>query len=285
MVAVCEVKRKGENDPIKATFSVADAKKASLWGKAGPWQQYPKRMLAMRARAFDRPILFSGPMVRALLAGTKTQTRRIIKPRGKRPSLFDGGWSDSYVLDPGNESWRQQDIAFRIGDRLWVRETWSGLHEFRDTPPAMRESYATPDGPALRDDVIYWADGDPIGGSYEKPRPGIHMPRWASRLTLTVTDVRVERLQDISEEDAIADGITRIGAEYLARGSTTFNGPNFYQVDMGFGTLNDVTAVDVYRRLWEWINGEGSWDANPWLVAYTFTVHHCNIDQMAKEAA
>lgn len=226
----------------------------------------------------DRPILFSGPMVRALLAGTKTQTRRIIKPRRKRPSLFDGGWSDSYVLDPGNESWRQQDIAFRIGDRLWVRETWSGLHEFRDTPPAVRESYATPDGPVLRDDVIYWADGDPIGGSYEKPRPGIHMPRWASRLTLTVTDVRVERLQDISAEDAIAEGVVdtcrRDGAPFA-----------HFTVEGVPGITVEHEPVPVYAQLWEMINGEGSWDANPWVVAYTFTVHRCNIDQMAKEAA
>ncbi len=79
----------------------------------------------------DRPILFSAPMIRALLAGTKTQTRRVIKPRGHAPSLFDGTWSDSYVLAPGNQSWRDRDVPVKPGDRLWVRETWSHARRWR----------------------------------------------------------------------------------------------------------------------------------------------------------
>ncbi len=102
------------------------------------------------------------------------------------------------------------------------------------------------------------------------------MPRWASRLTLTVTDVRVERLQDISESDAIAEGAD------IAEGhrSQITGGP---MIKIGAGTY--MSPIAWYHRLWNEINGAGSWEANPWIVAYTFTVHHGNIDQIAQVAA
>lgn len=213
----------------------------------------------------DKPILFSGPMIRALLAGAKTQTRRVIKPQ---PHLMsDKGLS--YIGVDG----KGYGPRIEVSDRLWVRETWSGIHEFRDTPPAQRQSCMTPDGPLLREDVHFWADGNPLGGDYEKPRPGIHMPRWASRLTLTVTDVRVERLQDISGYDAIAEGADITGEQ-------TMTGP---MVKVAAGTY--LSPVAWYHRLWDDINGNGAWEANPWVVAYTFKVMQGNIDQLERAAA
>jgi hypothetical protein len=228
----------------------------------------------------DRPILFSGPMVRALLAGTKTQTRRVIEPGPMAPPYnlrpMPGGMVPISSEDMGVLHYRKP--RYRVGDRLYVREAWSGVHAFRNTPPAQRESVMAPDGPLLREDVWFWADGNPDGGDYEKPRPGMHMPRWASRLTLTVTDVRVERLQDISEEDAIAEGIDVYdGLDANCHGYRNYLDPDpvpkFWPV-----------PVKSYQSLWTLINGPGSWEANPWVAAYTFTVEHGNIDQLARAA-
>lgn len=199
----------------------------------------------------DRPILFSGAMVRALLEGRKTQTRRILKPLSNRTIFFD----------PKTAGLNQYKApAFVVGDRLWVRETWSGVYQLRDIPPAQRESIMTPDGPILREDIHFWADGNPLGGEYEKPRPGIHMPRWASRLTLIVEGVKVERLQDISEADAIAEGCE--------------------SDNEGLNPNHIGPSRAIFQTLWGRINGPGSWDANPFVAAYTFRVIRSNIDQI-----
>jgi hypothetical protein len=229
----------------------------------------------------DRPILFSAPMVRALLAGTKTQTRRVLKfqpapgisiiRKTIRPLDAEPYHSFERRSLYGNYA-GELDVKIKRGDRLWVRETWSGHHMFRETPPSQRVSFSSPDGPYLREDVWLWADGEPTGGDYEKPRPGIHMPRWASRLTLTITEVRVEPLQDISEEDATAEGIVKVGRF-------------FGLADADWDAASTESAVDSYAALWESINGAGSWDSNPWVAAYSFTANRSNIDQLAKEAA
>ena len=138
----------------------------------------------------DRPILFSAPLIRAILRevsapGTgKTQTRRVLKPRPRRTIFFD-------AKTAGLEQFREP--AYRAGDRLWVREAIS-----YDRLDVDRDGILPP---------WYWADGNPDAGDWTRPKPSIHMPRWASRLTLIVTDVRVQRLQDISEDDARAEGI------------------------------------------------------------------------------
>jgi hypothetical protein len=201
----------------------------------------------------DRPILFSAPMVRALLAGTKTQTRRQIKPRGTRPSIFNGGWTDSYVLDPGNERWRQQDIRIAVGDRLWVKERamrkpdiW---HYFAD------------------DTQVDWPGREPLAHFKRDNCPSIHLPKKASRLTLTVTDVRIERLQDISETDARAEGVDPASVH-----------PGWWKSQTD-GKLCP-TARDAYGDLWNGINGEGAWQANPWVVCYSFSVAKGNIDNL-----
>ena len=173
----------------------------------------------------ERPILFSGPMVRALLTGTKTQTRRVAKEFAGRDDL-------DAILRRFPE---QSGCPYgQPGDRLWVREAhwW-----FKDEHDPVTGYFP----PKLTiEDVEYRADGD---DGRKVWRPSIHMPRWASRITLEITGVRVERLQDISEADAVAEGVYTDPA---------------------------CPAYDGYRTLWDQINGSGSWDLNPWVWVVEF---------------
>lgn len=173
----------------------------------------------------ERPILFSGPMVRAILNGTKTQTRRIVKPQ---PVHIDGLGT---VMNPSVITGNSCKHG-KPGDTLWVRETWAH-RALRVSGP---EGYGCPVFRA--DDVDRRLPSGPYN-RVDRWRPSIHMPRWASRITLQITAVRVERLQDISEEDAIAEGVE-------------------------FG------AKESYRTLWDSINGAGAWDANPWVWVIEF---------------
>lgn len=206
----------------------------------------------------DRPILFSAPMVRALLEGRKTQTRRIMKPQ---PELSaDGTWHvfNAHGGVIGIPTEMVPDCAaeycpYYRGDRLWVRETWQSL-SFGDYQPTKSRQcevrFAATDPCA---DLDTDARGYPW-------RPSIFMPRWASRLTLIVAGVRVERLQDCSVEDACAEGaLVPPFTEQFAK----------------------VHALSMYRAIWTDINGEGSWEANPWVVAVTFEVLKQNIDEVA----
>jgi hypothetical protein len=231
----------------------------------------------------DLPILFSAPMVLAQLRevdapGTgKTQTRRLFKPH---PTMHPQG-DCSINGHRGPVDYLMREVAprfwtrFKKGQRLWVRETWRTGKSLDEHSPAKIEEmvkdagYRRPWCP-----VRYVADGftegnvSDFGGLWGKARVAIHMPRWLSRLTLTVTDVRVQRLQEISEEDALAEGVMKIGRRW--------------EVDDIVAT--PIGAVDAYRSLWNCINGAGIWDANPWIVALTFTVAKQNIDAL-KEAA
>lgn len=225
----------------------------------------------------ERPILFSAPMVRALMAGTKTQTRRAIKPQPYVDAQGNFCWNGSnFGQDfsgphiqaiasplPTSKTGRVRCPYGKRGDRLWVRETWMDLQgtgvEHRSQADGKLQRYA------------YGADTPP--GSYGdecrkdfglKWRPSIHMPRWASRITLEVTGVRVERLQDISEADAAAEGIEPI------EGSREMPGPNHFSVREVGGWANFPTAQEAYRYLWESINGPASWDANPWVWVVEF---------------
>ncbi|OOG75587.1 hypothetical protein B0E45_01265 [Sinorhizobium sp. A49] len=232
----------------------------------------------------DRPILFSTPMVHALLAGTKKQTRRLVKFAGidnvmdfvKVATDKDGqpvyemkDAAGNFVSRPAGKGLVNYHFSPRIGagDRLWVRETWQGL-SFGDYLPTKSSQcevrYAATDPCA---DLDAEARGYPW-------RPSIFMPRWASRLTLIVTDVRVERLQDISEADAIAEGVEIASIDPAWPG---------YR-DYGNDKVMNPAAKGNYRTLWDHINGAGAWTANPWVVAYTFRVIRQNIDQI-KEAA
>lgn len=208
-------------------------------------------------------------MIRALLAGTKTQTRRIVKlphqnPLGQwEPTTFggpNGGRTrrgETIPEQPGIWHTRTGEgfgARWLAGDRLWVRETHAIVP---------RTAYARSDGvhQTLRpnDDheaAIYRADWERSTGGI-RWLPSIHMPRWASRITLELLRVRVERLQAISSRDAIAEGI-----EACPRGGEWRDYLN--------PSRDTLTPRNCYRTLWESINGPGSWDANPWVWAIDF---------------
>lgn len=202
----------------------------------------------------ERPILFSAPMVRAILEGRKSQTRRVVKDTGL------------YAIDAsihGEEVARRELAALatrcpygQSGDQLWVREAFSGPH-CMDASDGCKAVPPSKWGDCSR--IWYWADGNPTEGDWTRPRPSIHMPRWASRINLEITGVRVERLQDISEDDCLAEGIAQVVREKL---------PGIQQCGE-YDTI-DVDPVAEYRDLWESINGTGSWDMNPWVFVVEF---------------
>ncbi|NTJ00306.1 hypothetical protein G6L07_08210 [Agrobacterium rhizogenes] len=230
----------------------------------------------------DRPILFSAPMARALLAGRKTQTRRIIKPQPQiRPEINE--CSGHFEIYNGDELAGRLRMKAVTGDRLWVKETWRAHGWHSDCVEIAYAAQRGVVGWSEQHEQIKYPDGNRNAFKYYAPkgpdfwRPSIFMPRWGSRITLMVTDVRVERLQDISEADANAEGIERAN-----------NHPVFklYRDYCALPKSGDgaIPAVDSYRSLWNHINGEGAWEANPWVVAYTFTVHLGNIGQIGRAA-
>lgn len=182
----------------------------------------------------ERPIIFSSPMVRAILDGRKTQTRRQIKPQpveiDGRILAWRGGLFQPKAL-PENSNIFQHCPYGVVGDRLWVRETWASLSA-GNRPP-----------------FVYRADGDGERVRVDAPwRPSIHMPRWASRITLEITDVRVQRLQEISDEDARAEGWP--GNPEPPYGC---HHPRLW-----------------FRNLWKDIHDCGAWERNDWVWALTF---------------
>lgn len=205
----------------------------------------------------DRPILFSGSMIRAILRevsapGTgKTQTRRVLKPRPRRTIFFD-------AKTAGLEQFREP--AYRAGDRLWVREAWRTLHTSDCLAPrhlAEDPSKVTFEADSHRRNPL-WAFG--------KLRPGMFMPRWASRLTLHVTDLRVQRLQEISEADARDEGV-----ECDSDGWRDYMMPT---------TQCCGSARNSFATLWDSLNAERApWSSNPWVVAVTFRPVLGNIDR------
>jgi len=211
----------------------------------------------------DRPIIFSAPMIRALLDGRKTQTRRVLKPQPQ----------DNGVYADIREAKRA--LRWVSGDRLWVRESFADLrgtgieHRPTHSSPIQRAAYMADTAPGSHDDQARKDYGI-------KWKPSIHMPRWASRLTLIVKSVKVEQLQEISEDDAIAEG-----CQYIEDGP----GAGFWIVPDASGPVCSEGVVECFERLWESINGPGSWDANPWVAAIAFRVVKSNIDALCEEAA
>jgi hypothetical protein len=228
---------------------------------------------ATREAGRERPILFSAPMVRALLDGRKTQTRRAVTPDNirlfmgdhlgsKRPSaeLLAAAleWAQDFRRFDGVQIWRAKALQHQApailtqwqahstfgvpGDVLLVRETFRLPAEYDDVKPSLVRSSAP---------VWYEAAGRADEG-WGKTRVSIHMPRWACRLRLRITDVRVERLNDISEADAEAEGTQH---------------PSLVPILGAFWS-----SRDGYARLWDHINGPGAWAANPFVWAVSFEV-------------
>lgn len=239
----------------------------------------------------DKGIPFSAPMVMALLAGAKTQTRRLITPRGDpRVSLFNGEWTDAYVMDPGNAEWRQRDLPCAEGDRLYVREAyyqfghWEPLSHLLTKGGKQKWGFVA-DSPEIRFDApeehrLGRHHKDPATPAWHK-RLGRFMPRNASRLWLAVTEVRVQRLQDISEADAIAEGVERIddprGTAWKSYETLPNGQPHPH------ASVPNCSPVTSYRELWDSLHAEAGtrWADNPWIVAVNFDVHRGNIDAEA----
>ena len=223
----------------------------------------------------ERPILFSAPMVRAILEGRKTQTRRAIKV----PPDFVTDHGDPVRFTPDDPKYGRLGVVMpcpygQPGDRLWVREAWRAPVSLDDlsgkqiAEKCLDAGYRHPWCPmqfeanGARTSEKDWREFGPhpsttVPGRYRHAR---FMPRWASRITLEVTGVRVERLQDISAADCIAEGIEPA-----------------HTCD-----ANEETSLvrAAYATLWESINGDGSWDANPWVWVVEFP----QVEQGAKAA-
>ncbi len=218
----------------------------------------------------DHPILFSADMTRALLAGTKTQTRRVLKPQ---PALsFIVKCDEPYYWgdEEGETSFK---IKHEVGDRLWVRESWRTESDYyNDLKPSDMSGEET---------LLFNADGDwSDNKSAGRVRASMHMPRWASRITLDVTDVKIERLQDISESDAIAEGIEEttgiVDIKNYGNGPVEISGTLYFSPHEP-DELFDC-PIEAYEHLWNSINGPDAWVANPWVVATSFEVKRENID-------
>lgn len=243
------------------------------------------------ADARERPIIFSAPMVRAILDGRKTQTRRIAKITAIMGNRVPVGPHEELIeLDDGEFSrgvmhYRSTDalsgphpIGYAVGDRAWVRETWRVASwdedcllgvEYAASPGSWTED-RQPTDPDDAERMVermcddFEARGVPIvGGRYdlsEHPIPWrspIHMPRWASRITLEITGVRVQRLQDISGDDAFAEGV----------GETDFYDNAERKVSAGAPWAPERLA---FADLWNHLHGPDAWDRNPWVAALSF---------------
>jgi hypothetical protein len=193
-------------------------------------------------------IPFKGPMVRAIRAGTKTQTRRVVKPE---PTSTAGRYRPGDWLQAVHNGHPIKPPHGTVGDRLWVREPWRAPGQWDDTPPRLINPLT---------EIRYEADlGRPSTETpWGKLRPGMFMPRWACRLELEITGLRVERLGSISEADAAVEGPEPYP-----------NHPGRWLCGHREG-LNFPSATAAFRDLWESINGPGSWAANPWVWVYEF---------------
>lgn len=212
----------------------------------------------------EHPILFSGPMINAILEGRKTQTRRVVKSTliinqaefecGNRPHVTHS--------EPNLQHYVDTDCPFgQIGDRLWVRETFCmGVIEEHDaSEPGDRYLYV--DDSDYGDGKQYpiykqWVLGEGIDFDEVKWKPSIHMPRSASRILLEITAIRVERLKDISESDAVAEGGPK-------------SHPSIDRVSRSLGFKN--WSCSHFAQTWDWDNTV-KWEVNPWVWVVEFKI-------------
>lgn len=221
----------------------------------------------------NKPIIFSSEMVHALLEGRKTQTRRAISPHKKFPHYNicrpDLAFFDHQVWLHGEYETVgvMVDAPYIVGDLLWVRETWRGIVQINAPWEQYKEGVAryVPDSRVCKG-VEFKASHI---GNNEPWQPSIHMPRWASRLTLRVTNVRAERLQDISEDDARAEGA------YHSDGNPD---------EFGMYRRIVVEAKDEFRHIWEALyhkDNPKAWHRNPWVWVYEFEVIRKNVGEVS----
>lgn len=228
----------------------------------------------------ERPILFNTEMVKAILEGRKTQTRRVIKPKSK--ALHDDNvacivhresgdkWYQDHVFSMRGKHGVWEDYTLegflalcpfgQVGGRLWVRETFR-LFDPDECPhsdfPCGCPNWGTP---------LYRASHDCFDG--EKWKPSIHMPRSASRILLEITSIRVERLNDISRADAVKEGIETLMVDCSRDGlKTTYKDYTSHN-----NAITRNNPIDSFRTLWESVNGADSWGKNPWVWAVEFKV-------------
>lgn len=243
----------------------------------------------------DHPMIFSAPMTKALLReadapGTgKTQTRRALKlpTKGEYVRKDMGGWEPTtyggegcFTFGRGGERipvpeqvaiWNQTTgtcivTRHQQRDRIWVRETWKVLGRERDGETELSLEFRADGNKFNFATAEEWGTALAWWRKHKGTRSPIHMPRIFSRLTLTVSNVRIERLNDISEEDAIAEGTRCVSVSDIPRHAATSERQDF-------------------SRIWESINGVGSWASNPWCAVISFTVAHANIDSLPKSEA
>jgi len=236
----------------------------------------------------DRAILFSAPMIRSLIAGTKRQTRRLI-PQATQDAYSEyDDWCRSVSAGvPSARQWESDfylaRARFKAGDRLWCRES---ITRFDKRSCDQHVWYRAGHNHEVYANLAGRSDGEwpyqegPAGGAPYNV-PSIFMPRWASRLTLAVTEVRVQRLQDIGEEDAWAEGVcTWTESRDKVPWGDISPEDRRSLVRNVYG--DPITA---YSHLWETLNGADSWRANPWVAAISFDRHHTNIDAMQEAAS
>jgi hypothetical protein len=247
----------------------------------------------------DYPIIFSAPMVQALLAGRKTQTRRLAwrqwidAPReyGQPPSAHTSGFGFGPTI------WQR----IQPGDRLWVRESWRiggwedcGMVWLRYPADNAGSPWLQPDdSDALIERVCDELDraGVPLNaeGNYTsteklRTRSAVAMPRWASRITLTVTEVRRQRLSDITDADALAEGIVEVQSELNGTPYRRYLVPGVEHRLKEFPELSRETAREMYAAFWDTLHGSGEWLKDPEVVAISFRAALGNIDQFGKLA-
>jgi hypothetical protein len=204
----------------------------------------------------ELPILFSAPMVQALINGMKTQTRRVMKPQPvKNGSFYEwagAGWSNDGPLTPvPGHSLSERCPYGKPGDILWVRETLMQEGELGIKYKA--------DNCWINEDLIP-DDYGPYGGEYSfRTIPNIYMPKWAARIWLKVWEVRIERLQDITEENAKAEGVEPYHLADMNSVGESREGPS-------------IAYWAAFADLWQAINGLNSWEANPWVWVVKFKV-------------
>jgi hypothetical protein len=256
----------------------------------------------------DRPILFSAEMVRAILDGRKTQTRRVAPIRELNILQHPGDmitWSVSFLkavkgVLSNHSGGKFSDLHARSiiasqfnpygkpGDLLWVRETWGAVWP-ADEPVPLRQceiEYRADLPPGCTDRPGEWPADEGSGPEVPKWRPSIHMPRWASRITLRITDIRVERLQDISEDDARAEGCEArpFPGPWWQGYRDLGDGQLFHQQAVGDTAPDwmiepkkmpptpwlDRSARDGFRSIWMGLHGPDAWDENPWVWVISF---------------